>query len=440
MAARRGFSSSRRRFLEAVGAAVLAGGTASACTFRRPEGDPGAGADTIRVGFVSPETGALAPFAEADQYVVAAFRDHFARNPIRVGGRPHAVEILKRDSQSDPNRAADVAADLIVNSGVHLILVSSTSDTTNPVSDQCEASGVPCVATATPWQPWYSGRGGRPDSSFEWTFLFFWGLGDVAAVYTDMWDQLATNRTTGALWADDRDGLAMSNPTGGFSPAIAQRGYSIVDPGNYPKGTHDFSSEIAAFRDANAEVLLGTSVPPDFPTFWQQAVQLDYRPRVATIGKALLVPSSVEALDPPGANLSTEVWWSPSHPFTSPLTGQSAAALADAYTQSTGRQWTQPLGFAHALFEVAAAAFTAAEAIDDPRAIADAIARLRLDTIVGPLDWSAGPVPNVATTPVVGGQWRPGATHPFELVIVSNAHNPEIPAAGTVEPLDLPPR
>ena len=440
-----GFRPDRRRFLRTVGAAgalAVAGSAAAACTSGLQGADPAPGGDgdVIRIGYVSPETGPLAPFGETDQFVIAAFQEFFAATPIQVGGRSYRVEILKRDSQSDANRAADVAADLILNNGIHLMLVSSTPDTSNPVSDQCEANGMPCVATVTPWQPWFFGRGGQPDSAFDWTYLFFWGLEDVEAVYADMWDQVGTNRTAGALWPNDPDGLAWGNPSTGFPPVVAQRGYSIIDPGNYPNGTQDFSAQISAFREANAEVLLGVPIPPDFTTFWRQAAQQGYQPRIATIGKALLFPSSVEALGPLGVNLGTEVWWSPSHPFTSSLTGQTTAELAAAYTQSTGRQWSQPIGFAHALFEVAAAAFTAVDSIDDRRGIADAIAGMQIETVVGPLDWTAGPVPNVAKTPLVGGQWRTGTETPFELVIVSNAQHPEIPAAGTVEPLVAPPR
>ena len=40
-----------------------------------------------------------------------------------------------------------------------------------------------------------------------------------------------------------------------------------------------------------------------------------------------------------------------------------------------------------------------------------------------------------ATAPLAGGQWRRGTDTPYELVIVSNAQHPEIPTAGTVEPL-----
>ena len=430
----------RRSFLRTVGAAgtVLAtGGVAAACSsgLQGSQGGGGGSAETIKIGYVSPETGPLAPFGEADQFVIGAIQQFFAQTPISVGGRTYPVEILKRDSQSDSNRAADVAADLILNNGINLMLVSSTPDTSNPVSDQCEANGMPCIATVTPWQPWFFGRGGQPGQKFTWTYLFFWGLEDVEAVFADMWDQVPTNKIAGALWPNDPDGLAWGDPTTGFPPAVGQRGYQIVDPGNYPNGTQDFSAQIAAFRDGNAEVLLGVPIPPDFTTFWQQASQQGFQPKIATIGKALLFPSSVEALGSLGVNLGTEVWWSPSHPFTSSLTGQTAGELAAAYTTTSGKQWTQPIGFAHALFEVAAKAFSSVQAIDDKQGLATALSQMKLDTVVGPLDWTSGPVPNVAKTPLVGGQWRTGEQFPFDLVIVNNSQNPNIPTAGSVEPL-----
>jgi branched-chain amino acid transport system substrate-binding protein len=42
----------------------------------------------------------------------------------------------------------------------------------------------------------------------------------------------------------------------------------------------------------------------------------------------------------------------------------------------------------------------------------------------------------VSRTPLVGGQWRRGRTWPFELEIVSNESHPEIPATGTLQPIN----
>ncbi|MFX8809237.1 ABC transporter substrate-binding protein, partial [Acinetobacter baumannii] len=88
-------------------------------------------------------------------------------------GKAFPVEIVVKDSASNPARAADVAADLILKDKVDLILVSSTPETTNPVADQCELERKPCISTVAPWQPWFFGRGAKPDKGFDWTYHFF---------------------------------------------------------------------------------------------------------------------------------------------------------------------------------------------------------------------------------------------------------------------------
>ena len=55
------------------------------------------------------------------------------------------------------------------------------------------------------------------------------------------------------------------------------------------------------------------------------------------------------------------MWWSPNHPYTSSLVGlERDGDRRRRYTEATGNQWTQPIGFVHALFEVAIAALVAA--------------------------------------------------------------------------------
>jgi branched-chain amino acid transport system substrate-binding protein len=63
------------------------------------------------------------------------------------------------------------------------------------------------------------------------------------------------------------------------------------------------------------------------------------------------------------------------------------------------------------------------------------LSTLKLATIVGPLDWSKGPVPNVTKTPLVGGQWRstPSAKSGYDLVIVTNEGHPNIPKGDSPE-------
>jgi branched-chain amino acid transport system substrate-binding protein len=421
----------RRRFLR-----VVSGGTAGALASRMPVrawGQARAGR-TIKIGYVSPQTGPLAGFGEADSFVIAGVRKAAGKGlTLRDGAHP--VEILVRDSQSDPNRAAEVASRLILSDKVDLMLVASTPETTNPVADQCEANGMPCVSTMCPWQPWFFGRGGKPDTGFKWTYHYFWGLEDIIGVFVDMWNSIETNKVVGALWPNDGDGNAWSDKERGFPPALAKAGYKVVDPGRYPNLSDDFSAQIAAFKREKAEIVTGVPIPPDWTTFWKQAAQQGFRPKVATVGKALLFPRSVEALGDLGDGMSTEVWWTPQHPFKSSLTGATAGQFADAYTRETKKQWTQPLGFIHSLFEVGFDVLTRASSPDDKSAVVAAIKATSLGTIAGPVNWGTGPVPNVTKTPLVGGQWGRGKTFRFDITIVSNRSAPAIPVGGQLRPL-----
>jgi branched-chain amino acid transport system substrate-binding protein len=430
----------RRRFLQIAGLSGVAVGLGSALAGCKSGDDNGGGSAsgrTIKLGYVTPKSGSLAGFGEADDYVLASMREIF-KDGLQIGGKSYPIQIVVKDTQSDPNRAATVAGDLINTDKVDIVLVSSTPETTNPVTGQCEANGVPCISTVAPWQPWFLGQQKDPANPkpFKWAYHFFWGLEDIEAVFDDMWSQISTNKVIAGLFPNDSDGNAWGDAKNGFPAYFKPKGYRIVDPGRYQNQTDDFSTQIGRYKAADAEILTGVPIPPDFTTFWKQAAQQGFRPKAASVGKALLFPSSIEALGDIGVNLSSEVWWSPNHPFKSSLTGATTKQVAEEYTAKTSKQWTQPIGFAHALFEVAADSLKRAGNPDDRNAIVNAIKATNLDTLVGHIQWTGQPFPNVAKTPLVGGQWRKGSgANPYDLVIVSNKDHPDIPTAGTLEAL-----
>jgi len=430
----------RRKLLKTAGAAgaVFAAGPIFAPAVHAANG-------TIKIGYVTPQTGPLAAFAQSDDFNVSGFMAA-VKDGVTVGGTTYDIEVVVKDSQSNPNRAAEVAKELIVNDEIDLMLVASTPETTNPVSTTCEIEQMPNVSTMAPWQPWFIGRqadpaGGPPAwKPFEYTYHYFWGLEDVIAVFLNMWNQLDTNKVVGGLFPNDGDGNAWGDPVNGLPPALAADGYTTIDPGRYQNLTDDFSAQINAFKDAGAEIVTGVVLPPDFTTFWNQAAQQGFKPKAVSVGKAILFPESVEVLGAAGNNLSAEVWWSASHPFKSSLTGQSSAELAAAFEAAAGRQWTQPIGFIHSLFEVALDVIKRADDPKDPQALLASIAATDLQTIVGPVKWDGANLPpfaakNVAKTPLVSGQWRRKDDGKFELVIVDNQNAPEIPVGGKMEPI-----
>jgi branched-chain amino acid transport system substrate-binding protein len=352
---------------------------------------------------------------------------------LTIGGAKHDVQILLKDSQSNPNRAGEVANDLILKDKVALVLTAGTPETANPVSDASELNGVPCISSVVPWQPWFFGRKGDPAKGFEWTYHFFWGLEDVIANFTNGWQSVPTNKKVGGLFPNDGDGNAWGDKELGFPKPLAGMGFTLLDPGRFQNGTQDFSAQIAAFKKDDIQIVTGVVIPPDAKTFLTQARQQGFRPKVITLGKALLFPGAIEALGDLGDGLTTEVWWSPSHPYMSSLTNQSAKALAAAYESGTKRQWTQPIGFAHALFEVAADTLKRAKSLK-PADVRDAVAATNLATVVGPIKWGGqGPFKNVSKTPLVLGQWVKGTTRKYELVIVNDQAATQIPTGGKMK-------
>jgi len=379
---------------------------------------------TIKIGFVTPQTGPLAVFAESDAFVLDQFRTQLAGG-LEINGQTYNVEIIVKDSQSNSNRAATVAQELMFDDEVHLITATSTPDTTNPVADQAELNEVPCLTNDTPWQPHFFGRQGDPAKGFDWTFHFFWGLEDVISTFTGIWNQTETNKVVGALWPNDPDGNAWGSPDVGFPPVLEAQGYTLVDPGRYQVMSDDFSAQISAFKAAGVEILTGVVPPPDFATFWLQAAQQGFEPKVVTFGKALEFPQVIGSLGDRGEGLSTEVWWSPGHPYSSGFTGQSSAELAAAYEAATGNPWTMPLAFKHSLFEVAIDALKRSADPMDPASIRDALRVTDYQSVVGPVNFMTGPVPNISKTPLVGGQWHIEDGKPV-LEIVENGDHPAI--------------
>src|SRR5262249_15808316 len=140
---------SRRRVIEAVGAGA-------ATVLAAPmllTGPARAAGRTVKIGMVSPETGPIAGFGEADQWVLGEARKALSGG-MAMAGEQHPVEIIYRDSQSNANRASEVAAQLISSDKVDIMVASSTGDTVVPVADQCEMNGVPCITADDPWEDW----------------------------------------------------------------------------------------------------------------------------------------------------------------------------------------------------------------------------------------------------------------------------------------------
>jgi branched-chain amino acid transport system substrate-binding protein len=430
---------SRRTLLKGLGVgavAASAGQVIGQAAFTKPAFSVTSAAP-IKIGYVSPRTGAFADFSISDSFVLKKIRATSAyAKGITVGGKHYPVEIIPVDTQSDPNRAAQLAQQLISQQKVDMILTTSTPETTNPVAAAAQQFHAPCLATVVPWESWYAGLGGNPGApteNFSYNAMFFFGMKEFAGTFLPMWKRIENEthaaKIFGGMFPNDTDGNAFR---AGFPPFAEKDGYKFIDGGAYTDGTSDYSSMLDTFKSNGVEFFVNCPIPPDFNTFWKQAVQSNFRPRLATVAKVMLFPSDAIALGSLSKNIATDAWWTPYPKYKSSLTGELASTLASEFEHQTGNEWTDSLGSSYSLFEVAIEALKASDDPHDHAQVANRLQHVNYSGMCGPLDFAAGPAPGVGIIKPVGVQWKPGKklfgkTFAWQEFVVDNSLNKDVP-------------
>jgi branched-chain amino acid transport system substrate-binding protein len=380
---------SRRGLLRAAGygAAVIGGGgLLEACSSGIKGASSGsASTKAITIGWIHPLTGPLAGFGAPDNWVISKIK---ATTPykkgFKIGGKTYPVTIKSYDSQSSVTRAGDLARTAILNDGVDMLFASSTPETVNAVASQAESLGTPLVCANIPWESWYlnlfpKGNPVHATEKAKYVVMYFLGAEHLAKAFIPMWDrihsQLHTNKVVAAAFPNDSDGNAFRQV---FPPIVEAAGY-----------TFDMSSKLA------------------------------------TVAKVLLFPTDAYALGPLAYNIATDTWWVPTLPWTSTFTGESCQQMANEFESATGGQWNANISN-YSLFEVAHAALTSVSDPHDKAEVADAIHKVNIQALAGPLNFaSGGPAPGVAITPPAGVQWQKGTKYQLEMQIVDNTLLPD---------------
>jgi branched-chain amino acid transport system substrate-binding protein len=407
-------------------AAVLAWGLLPVRVFARTR-------QSFRIGYIAPATGPLAIFSEPDDFVIGQFLQATGAG-IKVGDTVWPVEVIRRDCQSRADVAEQAAKELVA-LDVDLVMSSSTPACSNPVADVCEQAGVPCLTTISPWESWYFGRGATSGQTFKWTYHFFFGLEDIINSYLSLWQPLNSTRPIGVLWPDDTDGYAFSDPSSGFPPALAKAGYDMVDPGRFAlDGSADFAAIVRLFQQRKVEIVTGALPPPVFVEFWRECLKQGYKPRALTIAKAVEFPEVLMPFRHDASGITSLVWWSPQHPWSSGMTGESSKQLAQNYMRSSGRNWTMPLGLKHAHFELVLDILKRSFGPGQRESIRQAMASTDYQSVVGRINFSTGPVPNVSKTALVCGQWDYQFRY-LELLIVDNKGASDVSLQAHIRPM-----
>ena len=382
--------------------------------------------DTIKIGYINPTTGPLAGNGEGCDWAVKQITDYVKENPITVDGKQMDFEVIVYDSESDANKCSELTQKLIEEDEVDMIIAIQTPNTVIPVVDVAERYEVPCIASQAPIDPVANSR-----EEFNWTYLSFYTLDDVYESQRALWTAagcgVGSGAKVGTLFANDADGTAWHTI---FTKRLVEDGYELVDPGQYPSGTTDFTSLANTFKEEDIDIIAGTNIPPDFMNSYNAIISAGVEVQGVTMGKCALLESDVEALGDLADGIMTQVWWAPTNPYSSALTGKSSSELAEQYAaDNDGRTMPQPTAYAYEALELAVTAFQNTKSMDKED-IRDAIANLDTDTIIGHVkyDQEMNGLP-YARTVLCGGQWQ-REDGELKLKIIDNSLHPEIPLTG----------
>ena len=314
------------------------------------------------------------------------------------------------------------------------MLVASTPETTNPVSDQCEVNGTPCISQRVPVAAVVLRRGGKPDTGFKSTYHFFWGLEDIIGVFVDMWDSIADQQGGRRAVAERRRRQRVGRQ-GARLPARAGQG-RLQAGRSRPLPEPDRRLLRADLRLQDARRSRSSPACRSRRTGRRSGSRPPSRassPKVATVGKALLFPRSVEALGharrpacPPRCGGRRSIPSSRRSPAPAPASWPPPTRRRP---RSSGRSRSAS---STRSFEVGLDSLKRADerGRQEPRSSPPS----RPPTSTRSWDRSAGPrarCPTSPRRPLVGGQWVQGqGASPSTWSIVSNKAAPNIPVGG----------
>lgn len=361
--------------------------TTAAPTTTTVTSGPEAGRE-VKIGVITPITGYLALFGVSDKWAMGLVQKYIGDSLVFSDGKKHKVTWLTRDTQSDSNRAAQVASDLYLNDKVDMAVVAGGPDTVNPAADMAETVGMPLLCSNNIWEAFIFGRGAKIDTEFKWVWGHLLGVDQCVAAAVQVCNKIPTNKVAGVFESNTADGQAWLTPNTGILDAFKAAGYTTVYPGPYNKGTEDYTSFISAYKKAGCEIHMGSNPGTDFPNYWKQAIQQSYNPKMAIEIVSLSTYDDMKALGDIVIGLTLGFTWHKDWPFKDLISGMTNAELAADYEQTNGTMWSNMIT-PYSRIEWAVDVLKRVQDIDSKDSLVQAIKTTKTELTSGPIDFTA---------------------------------------------------
>lgn len=285
---------------------------------------PTPSSETLKIGTTLPMTGPLGAFGPLIEAGYQRAVDEInTAGGLDVGAETYQIELVVRDNASDGNQASAQARDLILGDKVAALLGAVTPPLTIPISVVAEQNTTPLVSTLTPIRAWL----GANEEGWNYSFDMFFDELQMTDLQYQASDLVETNKKVAIFTDLEEDGIVMG---GLWEEKAEQFGYEIVAHPEFPVGTTNFSSQVAAAKEAGAEVVIAQIIPPDAIALLKEMKAQGYQPQVMFIEKGGNFGAFTAATEGLGEGVMAASWFAAGQGF--PL----EAEFIDEFTPVVG--------------------------------------------------------------------------------------------------------
>lgn len=273
----------------------------------------------LKIGFIVPLTGPIAPEGEAMQRGLQLGLERL-NAAGGIGGKP--VELVTQDNQSQPSMAATVAKKFIQQEKVDIIVGTVTFDETTAVRALAARSGTPFVTLE-------AGSYAAPGTPSLACGASVITLGETVFQMVDPTVPFMTKRF-GGKWAFVGSDYQFPRDYIGYAKTkLEAAGGSVLAEEYAPLGTSDWSSIISKLKAANPEVILSSVVGGDAIAFVKAAHSL------GLLEKAKITGISLQPEFYPAMGSVVDGQFTVAR-YTPEIASSSNAAFMQAYKQAHG--------------------------------------------------------------------------------------------------------
>jgi branched-chain amino acid transport system substrate-binding protein len=337
---------------------------------------PAAAEDVIRFGAAVSLTGPLSTEAKQmkdgyDFYV----KQINARGGIPVGGKKYKAEIVYYDDASNPETAAKLTEKLFSEDKVNFLLGPYGSGPTLTASTVAEKHQVPMVVAHAASTAIYS-RG------YKYTFGTLTLIDEYFGSIIDMASKIQPKPQSVAIIAENA--LFPQAAAEAGAKRAESVGIKVVYNEKYPTGIKDMSSNLAAVREKNPDILMSAGYTADMLLLVRQMEEMGVKPKLLAFALGPSLPNWVPTLKGEAEGTVEPIQWAPNMKWKDQLFGWTAQDYADLYQKEFGYVPDYHPPQSTAALEVYQVALEKAGSFD-PQKVRDAIAATDLMTAYGPI-------------------------------------------------------